>query len=121
MSEEKAGASFFSEILQNALNKDVDAAIAEQLALVELDPANPKRYCALGAFFQMQGRLEDAGLMFRRALELDPNFALAHQYLGQLLVFRGEMEAAWHHAREAARCGNRTLLDLLTRWRKSQG
>ena len=57
MSEEKAGASFFGAILQNALHKDLDAAIAEQLALVESDPANPKPYCALGTFFQMQGRL----------------------------------------------------------------
>ena len=98
-----------------ALNKDIDAAISEQLALAEQEPRNPKPYVALGAFFQMQGRPEDAALMFRHALDLDPGCALAHQYLGQLQAAQGEMEAAWHHAREAARCGNRILLSILER------
>ena len=107
---------FFRAAVDFALNQDLDAAIAEQLVLAERDPRNPKPYVALGAFFHMQGRLDDAALMFRHALRLDPDSDLGHQYLGQLLAARGQMEAAWHHAREATRCGNRLLLDMLRRY-----
>ncbi len=104
------------EVADFALNRDVEEAIAEQLGVAEREPRNPKPYVALGTFFQMQGRAEDAALMLRHALALDPDFALAHQYLGQLLAAQGEMDGARHHAREAARCGNRLLLEMLERY-----
>ena len=116
MSEEKGRRSFFREVVDNALNRNVDQSIAEQLALVEVEPSNPKPYCALGTLFHIQGRLEDSVMMYRRALELDPGFSLAHQCLGQLYASQGRMGDAWHHAREAARCGNRALLEMLERY-----
>lgn len=108
--------SLLREVADFALNRDVEEAIAEQLGVAEREPRNPKPYVALGTFFQMQARVEDAALMFRHALALDPDFALAHQYLGQLLAAQGEMDGARHHAREAARCGNRLLLEMLDRY-----
>jgi len=113
MSNDRTG--LLRELAESALRQDLDQAIAEQLALAEKEPGNPKPYVALGAFFQMQGRRDDAALMYRHALGLDSQFALAHQYLGQLLAAQGDLDAAWQHAHAAAGAGNRVLLDLLER------
>lgn len=107
--------TWFRDAFDAALGRDINEAIAEQLALVETDPTNPKPYCALGAFFHMQGRTEDAIMMYRHALRLDPDYALAHQSLGQVFAAREKFADAWRHAREADRLGNSALLDSLTR------
>jgi tetratricopeptide (TPR) repeat protein len=66
----------------------------------------------------MQGRHEDAVLMFQRAIEFDPDYAVPHRELGQIHALREQYDHAWRHAREAARLGDRSLLQQLERYRK---
>ncbi len=115
----KLGEFFRREVVDVALNRDVDSAIAEQLARIEQNPGEAQPYCALGVFFRMQGKIGDAILMQQRATELDPSFALPHRELGQIYAVREDHEAAWRHAREAARLGDRSLLELLERYQKA--
>src|SRR3989304_2012950 len=53
--------------------------------------------------------------MFERALALDPNFALAHEHLGQIYAVQGDYAGARAHAREAAARGHSALLEMLAR------
>ena len=112
----KLGDFFRRDVVDFAIGKDLDSAIAEQLARIDRDPQEAEPYCALGVFFRMQGRIEDAIQMHQRALELEPNYALPHRELGQIHAVRGNYEEAWQHAREAARLGDRSLLGLLERY-----
>ena len=115
----KLGEFFRHRVVDVALNRDIDSAIAEQLARIEQNPGEAQPYCALGVFFRMQGRIEDAILMQQRALELDPGFALPHRELGQIYAIKEDYRAAWQHAREDARLGDGALLELLERYQKA--
>ncbi len=51
----------------------------------------------------MLRRTAESTAEFQRALELNPNFAAAHGYLGWALAFDGQSEKAIVHLREAIR------------------
>lgn len=69
----------------------------------ELDSSDPWTHLALGFVAFMHRRTEVAAEEFRRALELNPNFAAAHGYLGWTLAFDGESDGALIHLEEALR------------------
>jgi len=52
------------------------------------------RYTNLGNLLVELRRLEEAEACYRRAIEIDPNFSLAHYGLATRLSFAGEMETA---------------------------
>ncbi len=117
----KSSDFFRREVVDFAISRDIESAIAEQLARIDLNPREAEPYCALGVFFRMQGRIEDAAQMQQRAIELDPNYALPHRELGQIYAVREQYEEAWRHARQAARLGDPSLLDLLERYQTTAG
>jgi tetratricopeptide (TPR) repeat protein len=51
----------------------------------------------------MMGRLDPSAAEFRRALELKPEYALAHNNLGNVLLMQGKPAEALTHFREAVR------------------
>jgi pentatricopeptide repeat protein len=51
----------------------------------------------------MLRRTDESTSEFQRALELNPNFAAAHGYLGWALAFDGQSESAIAHLEEAIR------------------
>jgi len=63
--------------------------------------------CAMGLTEFVSKRLDEAVAFFRRAIELNPNFALAHGYSGLALAHCGESEAAFAEARKALRLSPR--------------
>ncbi len=69
----------------------------------QLDDSDPWAHLALGfvAFVRRQTKVATAE--FRRALELNPNFAAAHGYLGWALAFDGQSNKATKHLEEAIR------------------
>ncbi len=117
----KLGDFFRRDVVDFAIGKDIESAIAEQWARIDRNPREAGAYCALGAFFRMQGRVEDAIPMLQHAIELEPNYVLPHRELGQIHAVRGNYEEAWRLAREAARLGDRSLLGLLERYQKTTG
>ena len=69
----------------------------------ELDDGDPWAHLALGYVAFMQRRAAESLAEFRRALDLNPNFAAAHGYLGWAFVFDGQSENAITHLDEAIR------------------
>ena len=104
------------EVIQPALNRDVEAAIAEQQSILENDPSNAHAYFALGTLSHFQGEIEQAIKCFQTSIELDSSNAAPHVSLGRLYAVRGEYEQAWKHARAAETLGARDLVEMLERY-----
>ena len=61
---------------------------------VELDDNDPWAYFALGYVAFVARQTDDAAAQYRRAVELNPNFAAGHGYWGYALAFDGRAEEA---------------------------
>jgi len=72
---------------------------AAQLArrAMELDESDPWAFMALGYLAFAGRKTDEAVRQFRTALELNPNFAAAHGYIGWALAFDGQSEKALVH------------------------
>jgi chemotaxis protein methyltransferase CheR len=70
------------------------------VAAANLDPAG---HFLRANVLHEQGDMEEAARSYRRALYLDPDFALAHFALGNLSKERGSRDEAWKHFRHALR------------------
>ena len=77
------------------------AALAARAA--ELDDSDPWAHLALGYVAFTQRHTEDAVQQFRRAIDLNPNFAAAHGYFGWALALDGQSEKAIPHLEQAMR------------------
>ena len=104
------------EVIQPALDRDLDSALAEQRAILERDPENAPAHFALGTLSYLQGRTDEAMVLLLRAIELNPAYAAPHLSLGRIYAVRGAHELAWKHAREAERLGDRSLVEQLERY-----
>jgi len=104
------------EVIQPALDHDIEAAICEQRAILERDPRSAPAHFALGTLFHFCGDRSTAVDFFRKALELDPAYAAPHVSLGRILAVEGNYEEAWKHARAAERLGDRSLAEQLARY-----
>jgi adenylate cyclase len=82
---------------------DVNEAAAIATRAAELDDNDPWAHLALGYANFLLRRTDNAVEEFRRALEINPNFAAAHGYLGSALAFDGQSEQAIVHSKEALR------------------
>jgi TolB-like protein/thioredoxin-like negative regulator of GroEL len=71
-----------------------DDALEQLIASLAQDPLGSFRYFALSKIQSCRGRLAEAEEAQRRSLELRPTSAGGHYYLGQVLVARGQLEAA---------------------------
>ena len=76
-----------------------------------LDPTHPEPYLAMG---NVAGHSRGAGrrraALLRRAIELRPSSATAHQWLGTTLVEMGELEAGIASLERAAALDPRSLI-----------
>ena len=104
------------EVIQPSLDRDVQSAVAEQLAILALDPCHPRAYFDLGTLRYFQGQPDTAIHCFLRAIELDPKYAAPHASLGRIYAVRDQMDLAWKHAREAERLGDRSVVEQLERY-----
>ena len=73
--------------------------LAERAA--ELDDSDPWAHLALGYAALSRRRTDEAVEEFQRALDLNPNFAIAHGYLAMALALDGRSEKAIAHAEQA--------------------
>jgi adenylate cyclase len=78
---------------------------AEKLArrAASLDNSDPWAHLALGFVAYTKRSTDEAVEEFRHALELNPNFAAAHGYLGLALALAGRSDEAIAHCDEALR------------------
>ena len=76
------------------LEDDLNVIEAGQ-KVIELNPSPPaSTFLAIGASMARQGQFEDASDMARRALEIEPDSAVAHSTLGQAAAAGGDLDAA---------------------------
>jgi tetratricopeptide (TPR) repeat protein len=104
------------EVIQPALNNDVDDAVAEQRAILAKDPNNAKAYFALGTLSHFRGEIEQAIEYYRKSIELNPADTAAHLSLGRIHAVRREYAEAWKHARAAEALGANDLVEMLERY-----
>ena len=82
------------------------ATQAAETAL-SLDQNDPWAYFGLGAVHIVSRNNREAQFMLRRTLQLNPNFALGHVFLGLALAYNGEAEAAIGEIESAIRLSPR--------------
>jgi TolB-like protein/Tfp pilus assembly protein PilF len=70
---------------------------------VELDDSDPWAHLALGFVAFTRRHTDESVEEFQRALDLNPNFAAAHGFLGCALAFDGRSEQAMDHIEQAIR------------------
>ena len=71
-----------------------DDAVHLQDASLSLDPLNPDSLQNGAIIHYMMGHLDVAERAFRKSLEVSPTFAGSHEFLGKILVVRGEPKGA---------------------------
>jgi adenylate cyclase len=81
------------------------AALAARAA--QLDDSDPWAHLALAFVALTRRQTDEAVEEFRRALELNPNFAAAHGYLGLALALDGRSDQAIDHIEQAVRMSPR--------------
>ena len=83
------------------LENDIKVIEAGQ-KVIELNPSPPaSTFLAIGASMARQGQYEEASNMARRALEIEPDSAVAHSTLGQAAVAGGDLDGAESSFRRA--------------------
>lgn len=81
--------------------RNLPAAMRELTHAAELDPDNPKIDMTLGLAYQARGDLGKAEDYLRSAIRKDPNYAAAHNNLGNLLSLKGKHEEAIREYQQA--------------------
>jgi tetratricopeptide (TPR) repeat protein len=73
-------------------NLDQAIKLSEQVSA--LDPLRSNSYLALGQILYTAGRYDEASAMMHKALELNPQAAFAHDFLGKIYIAEGKPQQA---------------------------
>ena len=103
------------EAIDFALGHETARHIAEQRAWIAREPANARPYKNLAQLYRIEGRQEDALGLLLEAVRLDNAFGEAHAELAEIYAVRGDLCAAWRHARAAENNGHPSAVRLLER------
>jgi Tfp pilus assembly protein PilF len=104
------------DVIDFALDQETREHMDEQRAWIAREPANARPYHNLAQFFRMAGQQDAALGLLLEAVRLDPEFGEAHASLAEVYAVKADSEAAWRHARAAARNGVSRAVDLLKRY-----
>ena len=69
-------------------------SLEKHLRLTRQNPTAPPAYYNLAVAYAQAGRYDEAQRNYAKALDLDPNYALAHDGLGLLAQRRGALDEA---------------------------
>lgn len=96
------GERLYLDSVVAGFNNDPETQEAKLRALTRCHPRDPRTHYLLGNYlFFGNNELDAAGRSYRRAVEADPDFALAHNRLGMLAWRRDRLEEAESHYRRA--------------------
>ena len=90
---------------------------AETLRALELDPALAEAYPAAGAVLHWSRQFSEAEVQFRKAIALNPNYALGHHWYSLLLEEEGRLDEAMEEIEQAVRLDPLSLPAQSTRHR----
>jgi len=108
------------EVIEFALDHETQRHIEEQRAWIAREPHDPQPYRNLAELYRTQGRQDEALGLLLEAVRLDSRFAQAHAALAEIYAVRGDVAAAWRHARAAEANGESRAVELLTRYRLNE-
>ena len=80
---------------------NLDAAVAEWLKGLELDPRDADLHNYVGGALMQEGKFDEAFLHLQKALESNPDADEAHGNMGLLLMQKGNLDEASAHLRKA--------------------
>ncbi len=80
------------DFVDASVRKDRDAAARAVDAFLALYPDDPEGYQQKAAILERSGKREEAIGLYERLLEVNPNFAIAYNFLGYFLMARGEWD-----------------------------
>jgi tetratricopeptide (TPR) repeat protein len=103
-------------LVEFALDQDVNIAIEEQRSILRSEPCSAKAHFDLGVLHYSQRRVAQAIAAFEAAIACDPSLASAHRKLGEVLINAGEYERAAQCALKAAELGDRALIEMFERY-----
>lgn len=104
------------ELVEFALDEDVNKEIEQQQDILKDNPRSAKAHFDLGVLLYSQRRLHDSISEFELAITCDPAFACAYRKLGEVYINAGDYERAGRCAVKAAALGDRTLLEMFERY-----
>jgi tetratricopeptide (TPR) repeat protein len=104
------------EVIDFALDHEARRHIEEQRAWIEREPQNAVPYRNLAQLYRIQGMQDESLGLLLEAVRLDPEFADAHAALAEIYAVRGDMAAAWRHARAAEQNGELRCVEMLKRY-----
>jgi len=101
--DRRTGDEHFRSGVALAKQADIEEAIIEFCAALRTDPDNSKAYYHIGLLLEQTGDQGGAEAALRRAVHLEPDFAEAHDQLGEVLAKR-DWKSAVPEFRAALRC-----------------
>jgi tetratricopeptide (TPR) repeat protein len=104
---------WYAELLA-ILGRNAEAKIAMKRA-VEIDPLSHNFLADLGQIYYFNREYKEAEHYCRRALELDPEFVFAHQYLADIYLQTGEFDKAVDAELTAQRINGKYSIDSTER------
>jgi len=103
------------EVIDVALDYETLRHIEEQRAWIAREPQNATPYHNLAQLYRMQGKQDETLGLLLEAVRLESGYADAHAALAEIYAVRGDMEAAWRHARAAQENGDPRAVEMLER------
>ena len=88
-------------------HKAIKRAEQAAVAAIRADNEDPWAHQALGGVYMLERRYEDSLAEFERALQLNPNFAMAQAYYGISLTYNGRWQEGYDAAQRAIRLSPR--------------
>ena len=104
------------EVIDYALDHETQRHIEEQRAWIAREPENAVPYRNLAQLYRIEGKQDEALGLLLESVRLAPEFADAHASLAEIYAVRGDMPAAWRHARVAEQNGEPRAVELLRRY-----
>lgn len=92
--------------------ENLPLARTHAMKAVQLDAALAEPHATLGVLNHFEWRTAEAEAEFKRALDLNPNYATAHHWYGRLLRSLGRNDEAWTQMNEANRIDPLSLVVL---------
>ena len=116
MGDRNLGKGLWRNLVEYALDHDVDNEIEQQRSILRSEPRSAKAHFDLAVLHYSQGRVAEAIREYEAAIECDPSFACAYRKLGEVHVNIGEYERAGECAMKAAELGDRALIEMFERY-----
>jgi tetratricopeptide (TPR) repeat protein len=104
---------YYDQGMEQFRKKQWNQAIQSYLAAIRIEPRFPEAWNNLGYCYRKVNDNQRSLDAYRRALDLRPDFASAHEYIGRLYLAMGNQEMAKRHYEILRRLDAKLAAELL--------